>query len=339
MRDAAFEVIADQIWEEARHWREVQGAICEAMGRCVCGTLLVQEMRGRCATCDFLVPIELERCPFVGCGDAVPQRLGRCCYCGSVWDLSRQDHRDALNLAANAWDTIPTLEGPVRATLYDIIVAKLISMFKDASSARRHFAAIALPQICQRQDLRILLALRKVLEDGTQDASTRVLAAQAMLLIDAQDVGVQTAIRSVLASCNADAEAPDVGNGKASLNANQPRSMHTATASSMPAMPLGPSAYLLSSRLAMILSSAPEIFPPDQAGKYPAAIPLMPGADPGEGGGGGGGSSAQYRAGEAAGAGRAALKKKVFHVPRSLSKTGRSLDEVAHIRRKPRTPI
>ena len=217
-------------------------------------------------------------------------------------------------------DTRPQTANLPQATLYDNLVIKLLKMMTDCSPNQRHFAVMALPEICQRQDLRILLALRKALEDEGQDATTRVLAAKAMLLIDPQDVGVQTAIRSVLASCN---------DGSVSSTAPEPclsaRSPVEPPPPSMTAMPLGHSSHVLSSRLALILSSASEFLPHHQDETLPAAESTTP--KPGEGG-----SCADDTQDHRAEARR--IKTKVLHVPRSLSKMGRSNDDTRHIRRK-----
>ena len=209
--------------------------------------------------------------------------------------------------------------------MYIIVVVKMLNMLGAKQLHKRHFAVQALQEIARPQDMRILLALRKVLEDQQQHEATRMLAAQTMVIIDATDIGVQAAIRGVMLqeseASSAAGQSSARGDPKGTLTA-----MHSVTG--VAAQPL------TCSRLALVLSGLLDRAGPLDASSLPPATVLtdsiqIQGEDVAKGPGGRG----QDRERDLS------LKKMTLHVPRSVSKMGRAMDERQHIRRQIRAQI
>ncbi len=201
--------------------------------------------------------------------------------------------------------------------MYNIAVVKMLKMLGANQQDKRLFAVRALQQIARPRDMRLLLALRKVLEDQQQQEETRMVAAQTMVIIDAADFGVQAAIRGVMQQ---ESEA-----SSAALQSSA-RGDPKCTLAGGAAQPL------TCSRLALVLSVLLDrAWPLDAASRLPATVltdlPEIQGQDAAKGPGG------QDKEPDLR------LKKIILHVPRSVSKIGRSMDGRQHIRRQLPCPL
>jgi hypothetical protein len=205
--------------------------------------------------------------------------------------------------------------------MYTVAVVKMLKMLGANQQDKRHFAVRALQQIARPRDMRLLLALKKVLEDQQQQEETRMVAAQTMVIIDAADFGVQAAIRGVMEQENEASSAA----WRSSVRGD-PKCTLTAMVAGGSAQPL------TCSRLALVLSALLDrAWPLDAASRLPAtALTDLPEIQVEDAAKGPGWQDKERDL---------RLKKIILHVPRSVSKIGRSMDERRHIRRELRSPL
>jgi hypothetical protein len=205
----------------------------------------------------------------------------------------------------------------------------MVDLLRSKQCDKRQFAIKSLQVIGKPQDMRILLALIKILEDKHQEEETRILAAQALLHIDADDVGVRSAIRGVILSGESETDSLIESSRRTFKVATGTET--TSTCRTFPVSVTGTSFQLLSSRLALVLAGFCDVAVPlEQDSKSLArnSTMLVDGA-----------VDLEFQKdvlGEASKEeGRekhtARLSKTVMLVPRSLSKMGRAADGRLHI--------
>jgi HEAT repeat protein len=216
--------------------------------------------------------------------------------------------------------------------VYTLVLAKMVDLLRSKQCDKRQFAIKSLQVIGKPQDMRILLALIKILEDKDQDEETRILAAQAMLHIDADDVGVRSAIRGVILSGESDTDSLIESARSTFKVATETATTSTChTFRTFPVSVTGTSFQLLSSRLALVLACFCDVAVPlEQDSKSLArnSTTLVDGAVDLEFQKGVQGEASKEEGREKH---TARLSKTVMLVPRSLSKMGRAADGRLHI--------
>lgn len=243
-----------------------------------------------------------------------------------------------------------TLAGQMSdAVLYNVVIVKMVQMLKsinEKATELRHFAVMGLQNICKPHDMQVLLALRETFEDNRQDVHTRTLAAQGMKYIVEAHSGdfrpsVDACINRVLdPSEEGSALRPEA------MSLDVPSGYFVARAGNMP-LDATFSNSLTSDKPEDVAHGYTIVSAMNGAETHPIPLPfegrltpdmdhLMTGAT-------------KFACKEEEPFGETTLlpptivgskpvshaKMRVLHMPRSLSKSGRIMDETRHIRRQP----
>ena len=244
-----------------------------------------------------------------------------------------------------------TLAGQMSdAVLYNVVIVKMVQMLKSINGEAaelRHFAVMGLQNICKPHDLQVLLALRETFEDNRQDVNTRTLAAQGMkYIVEAHSGDFRP---SVDACINRVLDPSEEGSAlwSETMSLDVPSGFFAATAGNM-LLDATCSNSLILDKPEDVAHGYTIVSAVNGAEAHPIPLPfegrLTPDMDH-----------------LMIGATKFACKQeepftettlppptrvgskpvsqatvRILHVPRSLSKSGRIMDEIRHIRRQPR---